>query len=60
MNKKDNNTIQIMISKEVYDHLYSLANMLKACSVNDGGNRSYNKAIKYSLRNSGLWDEGTE
>ena len=56
MNKKDNNTIQITINKEVYDNLYSLANMLKASGSNDGEVSSYNKAIRYALIQARLWD----
>ncbi len=57
MNKKDTNTIQITINKEVYDNLHSLANMLKASGLNDSENGSYNKAIKYALIQAKLWDE---
>lgn len=58
MNKKDNNTIPITISIEVYDNLYSLANMLKASGSKDGGLRSYDKAIRYALIQARLWDVG--
>lgn len=56
MNKKDTNTIQITINKEVYDNLYSLANMLKASGSSDSEDGSYNKAIKYALIQAKLWD----
>ena len=51
---------RIQITEEVHDHLYSLANMLRASGCSNGGHRPYNQAIKYAFIQAGLWDDGKE
>jgi hypothetical protein len=54
---KSEDTIQITISKEVHNHLYRIADMLRASGCSNGGHRLYNQTIKYALIQAGLWDE---
>lgn len=52
----NDNTIQITISKEVYENLNSLTDMLKASGTNYSELQTHDKAIKYALTQAGLWD----
>jgi hypothetical protein len=56
-NNKSEDTIQIMVSKEVQDQLDSIVNMLTASGSN--GEPRYDRAIKYALTQAGLWDGGS-
>jgi hypothetical protein len=53
-NNKTEETIQITVTKEVYEQLYSLDATLFRASGSNGGLK-FDRVIKRILVNSGLW-----
>ncbi len=53
---KGKDTVQIEVSKEVYNHLYHIVNLFRTANCSNGEHRPYSRAIKHVFVRAGLWN----